>query len=48
VNEIVDDVDRGNRPSNVGSHLKVTLDDLNIVVPRDAIKSVGLTCENAN
>jgi hypothetical protein len=48
VNEIVDDVDRGNRPSNVGSHLKVTLDDLNIVVPRDAIKSVGLTSEDAN
>jgi len=48
VNEIVDDVDRGNRPSNVGSHLKVTLDDLNLVVPRDAIKSVGLTSEDAN
>jgi hypothetical protein len=48
VNEIVNDVDRGNRPSDVGSHLKVTLDDLNIVVPRDAIKAVGLTSENAN
>jgi hypothetical protein len=48
VNKVVDDVDIGYRPGHVGSHLKVTLDDLDIVVPRDAFKTVGLTRENAD